>query len=307
MTDSNSNIIGIVLMCVAMGLASANDALIKLISDTLTTPQILLLRGLFVFVLSTAWIVIANHISSLKQLHNPWVLLRSSLEALAAVAYFSALPYMSIAELTAVFLITPLLIIAGAAIVYGEKVSYAGGAAIVAGFVGVLLIVKPGTVHFSLYAFLVLGSALLTAARDLLTRKIKDNVSSAIVCFSGGVSIALMGLILTAINWRSNPIPLHALSSPTLWLGLLIAAVVITIANYGVILAFRYSSASVISPFRYTSLLWATASGFLIWNDFPDSYALIGSAMLIAAGLYFVQNEWVLHRRRKLGLALLET
>jgi drug/metabolite transporter (DMT)-like permease len=286
-------------MCVAMGLSVANDTLIKFFSDTLTIPQILLLRGVFVCVLSSVWVIAAGHAGALKQLRNRWVLARSGLEALAAITFFAALPHMPIAELSAVFLITPLLIVAGSAIVYNEKVSYAGGAAIIAGFIGVLLVVKPGTDSFSLYAFLVLASALITATRDLLTRKIKANVSSVIICCSGGISNMLIGLVFTALAWKANPLALHDVSSGTLWLGLLAAAVVVTIANYGVILAFRYSRASVVSPFRYTSLLWATLSGFLVWHNVPDLYAFIGSAMIIGAGLYFVRNEWMGYRRSR--------
>jgi drug/metabolite transporter (DMT)-like permease len=111
----------------------------------------------------------------------------------------------------------------------------------------------------------------------------------------------LIGLICTAISWKSAPLSLPALSSGTLWLGLLVAAVTVTIANYGVILAFRYSNAATVSPFRYTSLLWAMLAGFLVWHTVPDMPALAGSAMIIGAGLYFVQNEWVIYRRRKLA------
>ncbi len=307
MTDSKSNTTGIILMCVAMGLATTNDTLVKFFSDTLTIPQILLLRGLFVCALSFVWVIAAGHLASLAQIRNRWVLLRSGLEALSAVAFFSALPHMPIAEIAAVFLITPLLIVTGSAIIYGEKVSYAGGAAIVAGFVGVLLIVKPGTASFSAYAFLVLASALITATRDLLTRKIKKDVSSVIVCLSGGISNMLIGLVLAAFAWTKAPLTLHVLSAGPLWLGLFVAAVVVTIANYGVILAFRYSNAAVVSPFRYTSLLWSLLAGFIVWRNIPDAYALAGSAMIIGAGLYFVQNEWVgQRRRRKLEPALLE-
>jgi drug/metabolite transporter (DMT)-like permease len=292
--------IGIVLMCVAMGLATANDTLIKLLSETLTVPQILSLRGLFACALMSTWVVAAGQLHMLKQLRNRWVLARSALEALAAITFFAALPHMPLAELSAVFLITPLLIVTGAAMIYGEKVSYAGGAALVAGFTGVLLVVKPGTDHFSLYAFLVLASALITAARDLLTRKIKSDVSSVIIGFAAGIGNMLIGLIFMALAWKANPLTLHAVANGTLWLGLLAAGVVVTLANYGVILAFRYSRASVVSPFRYTSLLWATLSGFFVWHNVPDAYAFAGSALIIGAGLYFVHTEWAGHRRRKL-------
>ncbi|MES2905453.1 MAG: EamA family transporter, partial [Pseudomonadota bacterium] len=195
MNDSNTNMTGIVLMCVAMGLFAANDTLVKLISETLSAPQILLLRGVFVCAFTLVWVIAAGYGRSIAQIRNPRVLLRSGLEAFAGITYFIALANMQIAELTAVLLIAPLLIAAGAAVFYNEKISFGGWLAVAVGFIGMLLIVQPGTDHFSGYTLLGLASAVAIAGRDLITRKINTDVSSLVVCLAGGVALTLLGLI----------------------------------------------------------------------------------------------------------------
>lgn len=307
MLVKNSNMTGIVLMCSAMAFITMNDILVKFFSDTLTIPQILLLRGLFVSALSILWVCTLNLANALKQLINPLVLARSALEAASAITYFTALSHMPIAELCSIFLMTPLLVVTGAAIIYREKISYLGGMAIIAGFTGVLLIVKPGTADFSSYALVALAAAAFAASRDLLTRKIKHNVSSVVICCSGGIGNMLIGLTLTILAWNNAPLSAPVLSSAALWLGMLAAAVVITIGNYQIILAFRHSDASVVAPFRYTTLLWAMLGGFLIWHTIPDTLSLLGSGLIIGAGLYFMGREWKISKRPALQAGFLET
>lgn len=297
MTDSNSNTTGIVLMCVAMGLFAANDTLVKLIADTLSVPQIMALRGVFVCVLTLVWVIAAGYGRSLTQLRNPLVLLRSALEAMAGVTFFTALANLQIAELTAILLITPLLIAAGAVFIYGEKISRSGWAAIFVGFIGMLLVVKPGTESFTAYTFVGVLSAVAIAARDLLTRRINSEVSSLVVCFAGGLALFLLGFAMTAGAWAAHPLTISTLSSGTMWLGLFIAAIVVTLGNYGVILAFRQSSVSVVSPFRYSSLLWAMLAGLVIWHEVPDALALAGSGLIMGSGLYLLQRERIGRRR----------
>ena len=288
---SPSNTTGIVLMCVAMGLGAGNDVIVKLLSDSLTVPQILTLRGVFVCVVSLIWVIAAGYGRSLVQMKNPLVMLRSALEAVSSISFFLALANMPIAELSAVFLVTPLLIAAGAGLFYSEKITLGGWGAIIAGFIGMLLVVKPGTDNFTSFAFYGIASAVATASRDLLTRKIKSDVSSLVVCFSAGVANMLLGVFMTMAQWSQSPLKAATLLSPTLWLGLLLAAIVVTLANYGVILAFRQSKASVISPFRYSALLWAMLAGLIIWHEAPDSIALFGSAIIMASGLYVLRSE----------------
>lgn len=303
--NAHANTAGIILMCVAMGLGATNDVLVKLLSDTLTVPQIMTLRGVFVCSLSLAWVIATGYGRSLAQLRNPLVILRSTLEAFSSIAFFLALAQMPIGDLTALMLLTPLLIATGASIFFGEKISLSGWSAIFAGFIGMLMVVKPGSDSFSAYVFYGLAAAVLTAVRDLLTRKIKTSVSSLVVCFSAGLGNMILGLVMTVFAWSTSPVTLDMLSSVSLWLGLLIAAVVVTLANYGVILAFRQSKASVVSPFRYSSLLWSMLAGVAIWGEVPDAIAIAGSMIIIGSGLYLLRSERA--ETRKLRLAMAET
>ncbi len=291
-------------MCVAMGLGAGNDVIVKLLSHSLSVPQILTLRGIFVCIVSLVWVIAAGYGRALVQMKNPLVIVRSGLEALSAITFFLALANMPIAELSAVFLVTPLLIAAGAGLFYSEKITLGGWGAIIAGFIGMLLVVKPGTDNFTSFAFYGIASAVATASRDLLTRKIKSDVSSLVVCFSAGLANMLLGLVMTVAEWSHSPLKAATLASPTLWLGLLLAAVVVTLANYGVILAFRQSKASVISPFRYSALLWAMLAGLIIWHEAPDSIALAGSAIIMASGLYVLRSERKERRKFQVVAAL---
>ena len=233
---------------------------------------------------------------------EPFVLLRSALEAATTITYFMGLSHMRIADLTAIFLSTPLIIIAAAALFLRQKAGLQGWAAVITGFIGVVLIVKPGTSGFTVYALLPLIAAFCAASRDLITRRIDPMISSLIVCFAAGIANMILGFTVSAAEFAKQPPGLDDLASWQIWLMLLIAAIVVTFGNYGVILACRTSNIAAVSPFRYSSLIWAMLAGFIVWHQIPDLTALAGSGLIIGSGLYLLHRERA--GRRKLHPAI---
>jgi drug/metabolite transporter (DMT)-like permease len=154
------------------------------------------------------------------------------------------------------------------------------------GFVGVLLVVKPTPSAFDPFALVALASALASAIRDVLTRRIGAAVPSLTITFVGAWLVAATGLLLMpAETWR---VPAAA---ETGWLAL--AACFLGLATFLLTLAFRNVDISVVAPFRYCLLLFALIAGFLVFGELPDLVALAGAALIVGSGLYVLHREAV--------------
>lgn len=280
----HSNARGIAAMCAAMALFVANDALVKLAAAELTAGQIMALRGAFVVVIMIVAVFFAGHVRDLHRLREPVVLVRAALEATVAFVFITALARMGLAELTAIFLTAPLIMTAASAIILKEEVGWRRWAAVVVGFFGMVLIVRPSPAGIDWYAVLGVLSAAGAVARDLITRKVDPLTPSLVVSLATGASVAIAGIALSAAEPWTAP-------SVATWLYLAGAAAFVAAGNYAIIVAFRIGEVSAISPFRYTVMLWALVAGVVVWGELPDGMAMIGIAIIVASGLYIIHRE----------------
>ncbi len=276
----------------SLGMASflANDGLVKYLSESLPAAQLICIRGLFATVLM---LVIARHMgllrpnplagaTPLRQLAQGPVLLRSVIDALATMAYLGALFHMPIGNATAINSASPLFLTLYAALMWREPVGPVRWVLIVGGFAGVLLIVQPKAEGFNAWALVCLLATMLHAARDVVTRAIAPTVPSVMVTLATAATVTLVaGAISLFEGWQ-------AVSATQLAL-LATASVFLSGGYYFVILGMRGGDVSVISPFRYTSLLYALLIGWAVWGDIPNAMAMAGIALLVAAGILMVR------------------
>ena len=275
---------GIAAMSFAMASFVSNDALVKHVSESLPSAQLIFIRGLFATVLLLA---VAHGLGETRRIGSAFqraVLGRSALDALATMVYLTSLFHLPIANATAINMATPLFITLFAVLALREKVGVARWLAIATGFVGVLLVVQPSSAGFNAYALLCLGGTLLHAGRDLTTRFIHVDVPSILITVATAVTVTLLSGGLSLVQgWQ--PMTLRHV-------GLLaLASVFLSIGYYLIIVGMRQGDMSVVAPFRYTGLLFALAIGWVLWGDAPNTVAFIGIALLVGAGLYVLHSE----------------
>ncbi len=286
-----NNVTGIVLVILSMASFTLEDMFIKIMSADLPTGQILLILGLgsaSVFAL----IATAKGQNILaRAAWRPLPVLRAACEAVAAMSFASALALVEISTVAAVFQAMPLAITMGAAIFLGEQVGWRRWSAIAIGFLGVLLIIRPGLDGFDPNALLVLISVFAVALRDLITRRIDVAVSSFVVSFQGFASLIVVAPVMIALT-PGGAVPLAA----THVLQITGAILFGVIGYWGIVTAMRVGEASVVSPYRYTRLLFSIIAGVLVFGDRPDLLTLTGATLIIGTGLYTFLRERALAR-----------
>ena len=286
-------------MLAAMSLFTANDTLLKLATASHPPGQIMAVRGVIATLLSVGVIVAAGQLAHVRSILSPLVLLRAGLEAGVAFLFITSLAVLPLANITAILQATPIIMAFIAVLLGIETVGWRRWSAIVVGFMGVLLIVRPGLEGFDAYAVLALLSAVLVACRDFATRAVGVHVPSIVITLSTTAGVCLAGFLLGAAeDWR----PLAVAD-----LGLLAtAATFVTAGNFAVITAFRGTDVSAVSPFRYSNVPLAIVLGAAVFGDVPDLFAATGIALIVASGIYTIHRERVRQREAATRSRLLD-
>ena len=283
---ANVNIKGIVAMCAAVALFTVNDTLVKLVAGQMAPHQILLVRGCFASFFALVLVFAAKEQRCLVMLAQPFVLARCCIEGFIAFTFISALTVLPLADITAILLVSPLIITVIAAVFFKENVRWRRWAAVILGFIGMLLVVKPGAYGMQSASLLALASALGVAARDLMTRHLPMTIPSRVVAAGTTMATTVLGFILALFQ------PWIAFEGRTL-LMLVGAAVVVSLGNLAIIVAFRDVDVSVVSPYRYTVIVWAVVAGAIVFGDIPSGVSWLGIALIIGSGLYTLYREAV--------------
>ncbi|MEM8851225.1 MAG: DMT family transporter [Pseudomonadota bacterium] len=279
------NLRGAALMMGSMATFTLNDACLKLLAQGLPTFQAVTLRGVGVI---TLLLILAHLTGALRQpipkADRPAAYGRSLMEICAFLPFVIALTHMPLANITAILQVLPLTITAAGAVFLGERVGPRRWAAIALGFLGVLLIIRPGPAGFDHWSLLVLLAVAFITARDLLTRRLSPQVPSLKVAILTATGITALGIALSLGDpWQ--PIAYHQ--------GALIAGASLFILGGYVfsIMAMRHGEVAVVTPFRYTAILWGLLLGLLVFGDWPDAVTLLGAALVVASGLYTFWRE----------------
>lgn len=291
MTDRSANYRGILAMIGACACFSANDAATKVAAQYLPVTEVVAIRAAFTLLFAFLIITLRREVGALPRVRDPYLILRAIIEVITGILIIYALSRMPIADLTAILLVQPFLMTIVGAYVLNESVGWRRWIAVMAGFIGMLLVMKPGTAEFDQTSLVALTAAVLVLARDLLVRKIRAEVPTTIISFATalfGVPIGLLGAMVEP--W----------SMPDLYpfVATVISAAFLIVAFILMVTAFRGTDVSAVSPFRYSIVVFAVIFGVLVFGDVPDAIALFGIGIIVAAGLYMLQRETARQRRR---------
>ena len=256
--------------------------------------EIIALRGIFSIACTVAIVVALNEWRHVRAAVSPLVVARGPLEALVAIIYITALAHLPLANITAILQAAPIILTLFAIVVGIERVGWRRWLAILAGFAGVLVIVRPGVTGFTAWSLFALLSAVLVAFRDFATRRIGASAPSSVITLATTVAVAVLGLIMSVAETWHMP-------TTTQMLYVTLAGIAVSLGNFCVVVAFRGSDIAVVSPFRYSIIVWAIIAGFAVFGDKPDLPALAGILLIGGSGFYTLHRERV--RARAAALA----
>ncbi|MCZ4279685.1 DMT family transporter [Kiloniella laminariae] len=295
-SNTANNFRGAMMMVISQAAFVCNDAIMKLVSADLSLFQTIFLRGLFTTLLLGILVWYQGvKLSAVTKGDHRILSLRLVGEVGATLCYLTALFNMPIANSTAILQALPLAVTLGAALFLGEAVGWRRYSAILIGFCGVLIIVRPGAEGFNAYSFWALASVVFIVARDLATKRIASGIPSSLVALLTSIGLTITtGVLLPFSGWR--PVELQSVAYLT---G---AGVFLVLGYLTVISAMRTGEISFVSPFRYTILIWAILLGLFVFGDVPDSWTLIGSFIVVATGIYTFYRERRLQKRDALEL-----
>ncbi|WP_405405836.1 DMT family transporter [Paracoccus sp. Ld10] len=280
-------------MSASMAMFAIEDAFLKVLTRTMPVWQLLATVG--VIAGAVFWVRLARRGGHLwtRDLFHPMALLRNVGEVVGAVCLVTALAVGDLAVTSAILQVLPLTLVLGAALFLGEQVGWRRWLSVAVGFVGVLLILRPGTAAFQpAMLWAVAGVAGLTL-RDLATRRIPAGVASDQLSASAYGAMIPAGLVLGML---AGPAPVMP---GAVDVALLAGTVVFGVVGYGTLVAAsRLGEASVVAPFRYTRLAFALVVAAVIFGERPDAATLAGAALIALAGGYAMWREAGLRRRR---------
>ena len=289
----SDNTKGALLMMGSMAAFTFNDALVKLVGAEIPLFQIIAIRGLLA---SFLIFLLARRLNkvSFRFSRKDWGLvgLRSLSEIGATYFFLTSLMLMPIANITVVPQALPLTVTLGAAFLFREKVGWRRLLAILVGFVGMLLIVRPGTDGFTEGSVFALLAVLFVTMRDLSTRRMSPNVPSLTVTLVAALSVTCFALIAsTQISWQPVTIEQGTM---------LIGAAFFILGGYSLsVIVMRVGEVAFVSPFRYTGLIWALALGWIVFGDWPDQVTLLGALLVVATGGFTLYRERIAAARFK--------
>lgn len=279
------------VMCMLSGAAilTLNDALIKGLTSTYPTGELLFIRGVFVWPWILVFAMRSGGLGSLRIQNLRGQALRGICVIASAFLFINGLRHLTLADAIAVSFTGPLFLTAMAPLVLGEKVGWRRWAAVLVGFAGVIFMLRPGGEVLQWAILFPLGAAVCGGMRDLITRRISGTETTVAVLGVTTTVVLLAGLSTAPFtDWvvpRSTDLATFAVS------GALIA-----VAHTLMIEAFRRGEATLVAPFKYSSLLWATLLGYLFFGELPDLWTLAGAFIIVLSGLYVFRREAQIRR-----------
>jgi drug/metabolite transporter (DMT)-like permease len=286
-TMRSPNLAGIGLMLLGMFLFCCNDALGKWLLGTYSLWQMLVIRSL------AAMLILAPLLwregKAILAAPRPGLqIVRVLLSVADSLMFFFAVTYLPLADTVTFYLAAPIYVTAMSALFLKEHVGWRRWSAVVVGFVGVVIALRPSTAMFTLPALVGLAGGVAFAVFNIVTRVLRG--TSDIVMVSGQFGAMLL------VSGAAAPFAWTAPS--TLDFGLLmLLGVVAMLAFVCVNRSLRLAPASVVVPYQYTMIVWAVALGWLVFGDVPDGFTLTGATIIVGAGLYILWREQVVARR----------
>ncbi len=284
MTPTSENLRGAAWMTLGMAGYVLNDTSIKLAAEDVPLFQAVFIRGCIVTaILGTATAARGELPLLVSRLNRPMVI-RFAMETIGTVFFLLALTNLPLAGITAVLQIVPIAVTFAAARLLREPVSIHRVGAVVFGFLGVLIILRPWSEEFSPWFLAGLVAVVLVVIRELATKDIPTDVPSLVIALGTAISITTMGGLVSLFQgW--GPVDTREVSI----LGL--AGLFLTIGYMASIITVRTGDLSFSAPFRYTVMIFAILLQIIVFNEVPDAATFVGSVVVVGAGLYAFARE----------------
>ncbi len=298
----NQTILGITCVMIGMGTASLMDAMIKTLSDDYPLHQIVMARSVIAIILTLFIVQYEGGLHLLKSSKPFLHLSRGLLIVVANMSYYLALSTMPLAEVAAIFFISPLLITALSVPFLGEQVGWRRWVAVGVGFIGVMVMMRPGVGTFNFTALLPILAAFAYASTQIITRSLGTTDVASVMSFYIGLTFVFiagsfwivagdgsyagdygveMDFLLRAWVWPNT-------NDAMLMVGI---GVLVTIVGYMLSQAYRVADASAVAPFEYIALPLAIMWGYLFWRDVPDAQSMLGIFLIVGSGFYVFVRE----------------
>lgn len=280
-----NNLRGAVLMILSMAGFAVEDMFIKKVSASLPVGQILLVMGLGGTLLFATATVFQRQSLFPAELGSGWLIVRNLSEIAGTFGFVTAISLAPISAATAILQSVPLLVTLGAVLFLGETVGWRRWSAILVGFAGMLMILRPGAESFDPnLLFAVLGAVAL-AARDLATPGIPSRMTTLQVSTWGFFMLVPLGGGLLLLSGNAQPMDQATLGRLAIAIGVGVTG------YYMLVMSMRIASLAAIAPFRYSRLLFALVIGVVVFGERPDLLTLTGASLIIASGLYTLARE----------------
>ena len=282
------------LMSFAMLCFVVNDTVAKTMGGQVNVGEFIMIRGLFASSIIAVMVVLMGKVRDVPKALSKQVMLRTLFDVASTFSFIIALFNMPLSILSSILQSVPLVVTLMAAAFLGEAVGWRRLSAILVGFAGVLLIVKPGAEGFNNYFWLSLFCVLLVALRDLATRNLSIHVPSIVVALANSIGVMLGGLIWTLFYGFQLPTGSQ--------LGWIAVRSVFLVGGYlTTVMALRDSEIANTAPFRYTLIIYALILRYLVFGEVPDLWAMIGIVLIVGSGLFTLYREQQLKKHIGFG------
>lgn len=279
---SDNPALGIGLMALALFLLAGMDAIAKHLTDTLAAPQILAVRFWIFFTFACVLASRRGIVRSAKSARPGLQIIRALVLTAEMTVFVWAFSRMPLADAHAIAAISPLFVMALAALFLNEKIGPRRWAAVAGGFIGVLIIIRPGTTVFDPFSLVPLAGAAMWAVYQILLRAVAADGPNTTTLYTAAIGVACFSIAAPFV-WRSP--------DPDAWLWLLALGVLGSIGHALLPAAFRLAPASTLQPFAYLLPVWAALLGWMAFAHVPDRWTVAGGALVVASGLYALWRE----------------
>ncbi|WP_169545415.1 DMT family transporter [Sneathiella aquimaris] len=276
---------GILLYCTAIFLFVCMDSIVKYTAQFYDPSQVVWARYFFHMVLMTLFLAPSQGMKLIRTSNLKLQVFRSMLLLGATICFFTALKYVPLADAGAMGSTSPLFVTVLSVLILKEKVSFRRWSAVIIGFMGALIILRPGLGIVHPAMFLVVGMSVFYASYQIATRKLAGIDSSVTTLFYTALVGTVVMSIVAPFVWTAP--------DAKGWGLLAVIGLIGGVSHFVIIKAFSYTSASTAAPFSYTQLVWTAIFGYFAFGDLPDQYTILGAIVIVASGLYILYRERV--------------
>ncbi len=273
----------IVAMIIGAALLTASDAASKYLTQSYPVGQVICLRHAATLLVIVPYIMLFTGWRAARVVNWPGQIFRGLLFVAGSAFMVVSLSVLPLTTVIAIIFTAPIFVALLSAPMLGEHVGAHRWIAVLIGFAGVLVIVRPGAAGFEWVLLLPVCTALVNSLRDIVTRRLSRTETSVSILLCSTLIVMFAGLATAPFGWNTVD------ANGVLWF--VLAGVTNAAAHFFVIEALRMGEASLVSPFRYTAFLWAALFGFVLWGEIPGLWVALGVALIICGGLVTVRGE----------------